>query len=175
METLVGMISMFGFNFTPLGWIPCDGRLLSIAEYEILYSLIGTTYGGDGMTNFAVPDFRGRMPIGKGQGPGLPDYYIGTMGGAETATLTVATMPKHRHTLHATTEDGDTNNPSGAYLGNSLVIDKEYKLNPADSSKVTMNAEVVGRTGMGQPFSIIQPVLAVNYCITPYGVYPSRN
>ncbi|GAB3007342.1 tail fiber protein [Niabella terrae] len=174
METLIGMIAMFGFNFIPQGWVYCDGRLLPIAQYETLFSLIGTTYGGDGITTFAVPDLRGRIAIGQGTGPGQPNYVVGQAGGAETSTLTINNLPNHNHTIFGTSEQGDTNAPAGAYPANSLQIDKEYKTAPTE--KVLMNSGVVGNGGTSpQPFSVLQPLLTINYCISLFGIYPSRN
>ncbi len=175
MDSYIGMIALFGFNFQPVGWAFCDGRLLQISQFDVLFSLLGTTYGGDGQTTFALPDLRGRLALGQGQGAGLSNYVEGQMGGTETVGLTTATMPAHNHPVLATPEQGNTSSPANAFLAVPSESDTEYKLVPSDGSKVTMNAGMVGLSGTGpQPFGIVQPVLGTNYCICLEGVYPSR-
>lgn len=174
METFIGMIAMFGFNFIPQGWAYCDGRLLPIAQYDALFSLIGTTYGGDGISTFALPDLRGRIAIGQGTGSGQPTYVIGQTGGTEAATLTLNNLPNHNHPIFGTSEQGDTNAPAGGFPANSLQIDMEYKTAP--TATVLMNSGMVGAGGASsQPFSVLQPLLTINYCISLVGIYPSQN
>ena len=174
MDTYIGMIALFGFNYAPLGWAFCDGSLLQISQNEALFSLIGTTYGGDGQSTFALPDLRGRVAIGQGQGAGLSNYAIGQTGGVESVNLTTQTMPAHNHFVNGTTEDGDTNKPAGAMPANSQTTDREFKVAPSQGSMVTMNAGMANATGSNQPFNITQPVLGANYCISLEGIYPSR-
>lgn len=168
----IGLIALLAFNFEPRGWAYCNGQLLPIAQNTALFSLIGTFYGGDGRTTFALPDLRGRVPIHFGQGPGLSSYFVGEAAGSESTTLSINNMPAHNHTLNAVSEPGDTSAPSGAFLGNTGALDKEYK---ASGTPVQMNPAAIGVNGGSQPFSIVQPYLTLNYCIAVQGIYPSRN
>jgi microcystin-dependent protein len=172
MDSFIATIIMFGGNFAPRGWAFCQGQILSIAQNTALFSLLGTTYGGNGQTTFALPDLRGRVPIHPGQGPGLPPYSLGEMGGTTTTTLLLNNMPLHSHALNAVSEAGDLSAPAGAYLGNSGTLDKEYK---ATGTVVPMNAGAIGGAGGSQPFNNMQPFLAINFIICLEGIYPSRN
>ena len=172
MDPILGSILLFAGNFEPLGWAFCNGQLLSIAQDTALFSLLGTTYGGDGQTNFALPDLRGRVPIHFGQGPGLSNYDLGQSGGAENTTLTLNNLPPHNHSLNAVSEAGSTSAPAGAYLGNTGALDKEYN---TTGTVVTMNAGAIGATGQSQPFDNLPPYLAINYVIALQGIFPSRN
>lgn len=172
MEPFLGMIAIFGFNFAPRGWALCNGQLLSIAQNTALYSLLGTTYGGDGISTFALPDLRGRVPLHAGQGPGLSNYILGELSGSQTVTLLNNNMPVHNHSLMAVSEAGDTSAPAGAFLSNSGALDREYK---TSGTPVSMNATAIGTSGGSQPFSIMQPYLVLNYCIALEGIFPSRN
>ena len=171
-EPFIGQIGVFGFNFAPRGWAKCDGQLLPIANYTALYSLLGTTYGGDGRTTFGLPDFRGRAPISQGQGPGLTNRTIGQKGGSETVTLTANTMPTHTHvaTLKATTSDG----APGAPTGKVLAPKNQYF---TGSSNTNMGATSISNanTGGSQAHANMQPYQVVNFCIALEGIYPSRN
>ena len=125
-EPFIGEIKIFGFNFAPQNYQLCSGQLLSIAQNTALFSLLGTTYGGDGQTTFALPDLRGRMPIGQGQGPGLPNYVMGQLSGTTSVTLLTANLPAHTHAaqgisinMPVSTSGGDTDSPQGAYLANN--------------------------------------------------------
>ena len=171
MEPFIGMIALFGFNFTPKGWAPCDGRLLPIAQNSSLFSLLGTQYGGDGIESFALPDLRGRVPIGYGQGPGLSTYIQGQMSGNEKVTLTQSQMPAHTHMLMASSQLGNQSNPTGHLLGNTGDFDKEYVSGSPDTS---LNPLSIGSSGGNQPVNIVQPYLTLNYCIALYGIYPSH-
>ena len=167
----LGMIALFGFTFAPNGWAFCNGQLLSIAQNTALFALLGTTYGGNGINNFALPDLRGRVPIHFGQGAGLSNYIQGQVSGNESATLLINNMPAHNHTLNAFSELGDTSAPSGALLGNTGALDREYR---ASGTSVQMSSAAIGVSGGSQPFSILQPYLALNYCIAMQGIFPSR-
>ena len=123
-EPYIAEIFMGGMNFAPRGYSTCAGQILSIAQNTALFSLLGTTFGGNGQTTFALPDLRGRVPMGQGQGPGLTDRSLGEQGGAENVTLTINEMPSHNHTLNAVSEAGDVSAPAGAYLANTGAIDK---------------------------------------------------
>lgn len=172
MEPFLGMISLFGFNFAPSGWAFCNGQLLSIAQNNALFALLGTIYGGDGRTTFGLPDLRGRVPIHFGQGPGLSSYSQGQVAGAETTTLILNNLPAHNHPLNAVSQGGDTSAPAGAFLCDTGTLDRDYR---SGGTGVIMNAGAIGNTGNSQPISIIQPYLAVNYCIALQGIFPSRS
>jgi microcystin-dependent protein len=171
-EGFIGEIRMFAGNFAPRNWAFCDGQILSIAQNTALFSLLGTTYGGNGQTTFALPDLRGRVAIHPGSGPGLTPRVQGEVGGTETNTLTVAQLPAHNHTVNASTADGDQNVPTNNLPGNTKALDKEYVSTAANT---TMNPSMIGVTGQGQPVNNVQPYGTVNYIICLYGIYPSRD
>ncbi|MCH5715922.1 phage tail protein [Niabella hibiscisoli] len=171
MNPYLGAILQFAFGFAPKGWAPCNGQLLPIAQNQALFSLLGTFYGGNGTTNFALPDLRGRVPIGWGQGLGLPSYDIGQPTGTETVNLSVANMPQHKHLINASSETGDAGSPANTFFANSNVNDNEYK---TSGTQVAMNAAMMANAGSGAPVPIMQPYLVVNYCIALQGIYPSR-
>lgn len=174
---------MFGGNFAPRGWAYCDGQLLSIAANTALFSILGTTYGGDGRTTFALPDLRGRAPIHQGTGPGLSTYRLGERGGNEQSYLNVTNLPSHNHLGSGTIKaaftppagGGNTTSPSGANL--SGVSGSNIYSNQAPN--VTMAANnvnvTVSNTGGNMPFSNMQPFLVVNFIIATVGIFPSRN
>lgn len=175
MEPFIGQIIMFGGNFAPRGWAFCDGQLLAISSHSALFSILGTTYGGDGRTTFGLPDLRGRIAMHPGNGPGLTPYTLGQAGGQEQVTLTPPQMPAHNHnvqvTLHASSADGDDPNPIGRFPGKST--EDTY----SDTSDGNMAAPVVTEqnTGGGQPHTNVQPFRCVNYIIALVGVFPSRS
>ena len=171
-ETFLGEIRMFAGNFAPKGWAFCQGQLLLIAQNQALFALLGTTYGGDGRTTFALPDLRGRAPIGFGQGPGLSYKDLGQQFGTETVTLTTAQMPAHSHTVNAVTTEGNQNLPTNSLPANTKTLDKEYS---DANANTTMKATMVNPTGGSQPFGVSQPSLGVNFIIALQGVFPSRN
>lgn len=176
-EGFIGEVIMFAGNFAPRSWALCDGQLLAISSNSALFSILGTTYGGDGRTTFALPDLRGRVPIHAGTGPGLPIYRLGQKGGNYQALLTVNNLPSHTHTatatVHAFGEQGDQQDPEGAVL----AYDRRETQYSASAPDVTMNAEsvtvTVANAGNGQAFNIMPPYLAVNYIICLQGIYPS--
>lgn len=179
MEGYIGEIRMFGGNFAPGYWNFCDGSLQSIANNTALFSIIGTTYGGDGVQTFALPDFRGRVPVGAGQGPGLPSYNLGQTAGSENVTLTNATMPMHIHptqlsmSIPAYSEAGNSGDPTGALLAG---LTNAYTTQPTDSTLAMFQSNVTLQpVGSSVPFSVMQPYLALNYIICMEGIYPSRN
>lgn len=195
---LLGTIMPWAPNFAPRGWQFCAGQLLSIAQHTAVFSLVGTMYGGNGQTTFALPDLRGRVPVGVGQGPGLSAYVQGEMGGTENVTLTSLQMPMHNHLatftgtgggMQATINGGDTGLPSaGAYLANipnvGLNPVKAYDTGPAPTPEqlVTLGgftpgggSVVVNQAGGSQPFGILQPYLAINFIFAMEGIFPSRN
>lgn len=170
-EPFIGEIRMFGFGFAPPGWAQCNGQLLPISQNTALFSLLGTTYGGDGKTTFALPDMRSRVPVCQGQGPGLSPYAEGQAGGAETVTLTAAQMPGHTHQVKASSTAASSDQPQGRALARSAS--HAYTVKP-DASTV-MNAGMLGEAGGSQPHGNIQPYLAVNFCIATAGIFPSRS
>lgn len=172
MDPLLASIVLFAGNFAPRGWAFCQGQILSIAQNTALFSLLGTTYGGNGQTTFALPDLRGRVPIQQGQGPGLSDYTLGEAGGTENVTLLVSNMPAHNHLLNVSTAAGTVSSPQNALLGNTGALDKEYVTSAANAQ---MSPAAISPAGSSIPFSIVQPYLAINYIIALQGIFPSRN
>jgi microcystin-dependent protein len=173
-EPFLGQIQTFGFGFAPRGWAQCNGQILPIAQNTALFSLLGTTYGGNGQTTFALPDLRSRWPNHQGQGPGLSSYDLGQVGGVENETLTIQNMPAHNHpaTVGANSEGSTSADPTNNFLGNTAV-GNIY----AGAGGANMNANMVtiGISGGSQPFPVIQPYLTINFCIALEGIFPSRN
>jgi microcystin-dependent protein len=170
-EWYIGEIAAVGFNFAPQGWMFCEGQLLPIAQYDALFALIGTTYGGDGQSTFALPDYRGRTLIGVGQGPFLSSRVLGELGGSRSATLTVANLPEHTHSIEANTGVGTTSDPTNAVLANTGALDKEF----ADVSNSTLGNTGVTGSANPVPVDIAQPYLGINYIIAVEGIFPPRN
>lgn len=168
MDEFIAIVKIFAGNFAPRGWMFCQGQILSIAQNTALFSLLGTTYGGNGQTTFALPDLRGRAPIGQGQGPGLSNYVLGQTGGLESATLTQANLPAHSHTVNAVDDDFTKATPTGALLANANIY-------TTAAASATMNPAMIAPAGQSQPFEIMPPYLAINYIICTEGIYPSRN
>ncbi len=173
-DPFIGQLALVGFNFCPRGWADASGQLLPISQNSALFALLGTMYGGDGRTTFALPDLRGRSPIGFGNGPGLPSFSQGQRGGTETTTLSVANMPPHSHDVNATNVIGDKGGPGGKFLASGVGTAglKRYHLGPPNK---IMNSAMIGNTGGGQSFSNRDPYLAMRWCIALVGVFPSRN
>jgi len=196
-EPFLAQISMFAGNFAPRGWAFCNGQLLPISQNTALFSLLGTTYGGDGRTTFALPDLRGRVPVNSGNstGPGLTFRPLGQRGGTETNNLTVAQMPSHNHLVGGSAsgtikvgQATSTSSPDGAYpstltadFGGEAVTSQGYSTTP---SQQTMAADAVvlnpasiqiGNTGASQAVYNMQPYLAINFIIATQGLFPSRN
>lgn len=172
MDPFISEIFMAGMNFAPRGYVSCSGQLMSIAQNTALFSLLGTTFGGNGQTTFAIPDLRGRVPMGMGNGPGLTPRTLGEVGGTEAVTLISTQIPAHTHALNAVSDAGDASAPSGNYLANTGALDKEYK---STGTVVQMNAGSVGTAGSGQPHDNMPPHLVLNFYIATEGVFPSRN
>ncbi len=163
-QPYVGEIRIFAGNFAPAGWMFCAGQLLPISENETLFQLVGTTYGGDGQSTFALPDLRGRVPVHQGNG-----FILAETGGAEDVTLTVAQMPAHTHPLRATTAAGTAASPLGSVLaasGSSNV----YRAGPG---AVALSDQAVGQIGGSQPHTNVQPYLCVDFIISLFGIFPS--
>lgn len=174
MDSYVGSVCAFGFNFVPIGWLACNGQSLPISEYAVLFNLIGTTYGGDGVVNFKLPDLQGRVPVHMGQGGGLPDYQIGQSAGSETVTLTSANMAAHIHQaavqIPVNGSASNKNTPGGNYFGPTSGL---YATAAGSSQTMANIATQTQNTGGSQPFYIIQSFTAINYCICYEGIYPS--
>lgn len=178
MEPYLAQIIMFGGNFAPRGWAFCNGQLLAISQYSAVFSLIGTYYGGDGRTTFGLPDLRGRAPISSGTGPGLTPHQIGSRGGTETNTLTIANLPTHNHAvaLQAETAAGTTANPSNALLAISTNQDRIYSPpDPADQIPMHPDSIAQQNVGGGQQVNNMMPYQVVNYIICLQGIFPSRS
>jgi len=178
-DPFIGEIRMFAGTFAPNGWALCDGQLLSIAQNTALFSLLGTTYGGDGRTTFGLPDLRGRVAIHPGQGPGLSNYILGEKSGAEQVTLTTNQIPAHTHaasgTIQAKNGQPDESNPGGQVPATLTNGTEGY----AETPNTTMLANgvnvTVGNTGGSQPHTNIQPFQCVNFIIALFGIFPSRS
>ena len=164
-QPYVGEIRMFAGNFAPAGWMFCEGQLLPISEYETLFNLIGTTYGGDGQSTFALPDLRGRVPIHFGNG-----FTLAETGGVETVTLTVSQIPAHSHPFLANNQTATGGNP----IGNANVQNVNIQIYTAGSSSDNFNAGAVSSTGGSQPHDNFQPYLCVDFIISLFGIFPSQ-
>ncbi|MCB9233163.1 MAG: phage tail protein [Bacteroidia bacterium] len=176
MEPFIGQIQMFGFNFPPRGWAFCDGQLLPISQYSALFSLLGTMYGGDGRTTFALPDLRGRVAIHPGHGPGLSDYRVGQKGGVETVTLNITQIPSHNHiatgTPRVNSQSGQQDSPEGAV---PAVATQDTYTDAANANGLANSVTVtVGNEGGSQPHTNIQPYLGIYHSIALQGIFPSR-
>ncbi|GAA4363072.1 tail fiber protein [Hymenobacter saemangeumensis] len=180
MDEFIGIIKIFAGNFAPRGWAICDGSLLPISQNTALFSLLGTMYGGNGTTTFALPDLRGRVPVGVGQGPGLSPYTQGQLSGSENVTLTTGQMPAHNHLLNGSSTPGTTDALAGNFLAlpNGTTNNTEEAVTVhayGPSANVTANPAAIGAAGGNQPVPVLQPLLAINYIICLEGIYPSRN
>lgn len=166
-EPFIGQVTLFAGNFAPRGWAFCSGQLLSIAQNTALFSILGTTYGGNGQTTFALPDLRGRVPLGPGQGPGLSNVVLGQQGGVENVTLTQAQAPAHGHPVAASNAAATAARPGGNLpAGNGAY---------GAAADTTMNPAMVGAAGGSQPHENRQPYLGMNFIIALEGIFPARN
>lgn len=190
MEGTIGEIRMFAGTFAPRNWAFCAGQLLSISSNTALFSILGTTYGGNGQTTFALPDLRSRVPVGTGQGPGLTNIVLGQVSGTENVTLLTTQMPAHTHTATATVagsvaigcveDSGNTDNPGGNRFAIAPAGTQIYTNAPADGamapSAINATANVtIGISGNSQPVPIRNPYMGMNYIICLFGIFPSRN
>jgi microcystin-dependent protein len=164
-QPYVGEIRMFAGNFAPAGWMFCEGQLLPISEYETLFNLIGTTYGGDGQSTFALPDLRGRIPLHFGNG-----FTLAETGGVETVTLTVSQIPAHSHALLATTSIATQQNVTPNVLAQASLFNPYININPA----APMAPQAVSSVGGSQPHNNFQPYLCVDFIISLFGIFPSQ-
>jgi len=164
-QPYVGEIRMFAGNFAPAGWMFCEGQLLPISEYETLFNLIGTTYGGDGQSTFALPDLRGRIPLHFGNG-----FVLAETGGAEEITLTVSQIPAHTHPLIATNAIATQQSPSPNVFAEASQFNPYINVNPTSA----MAPQAAGSTGGSQPHTNFQPYLCVDFIISLFGIFPSQ-
>ncbi|WP_040280437.1 phage tail protein [Psychroserpens damuponensis] len=181
-DAYIGTVMMFGGNFAPRNWAFCNGQLLPISTNSALFSILGTTYGGDGRTTFALPDLRGRVPKHPGNGPGLQPVTLGERAGREHVTLTTGQLPSHSHdgstlaaTLSCNEDDGDNNEPSGNNFG---IAESGKPYNSSNNDATFGSGSVSGNTGLqggNQPFDIQNPFLGTNYIICMMGLYPPRS
>ena len=169
-EAYVGEIRYFPYTFAPLGWLTCDGNLVSISEYETLYVLIGTTYGGDGERTFGLPDLRGRVPIGFD--PQSSAYQLGAVAGSETVTLIANQLPAHSHVVQASTATATAINPTGRVFAANAA--NAIYTAPSPSTTVAMNGTAIGVAGSSLPHENRAPTLAIRPCIAFQGIYPSQ-
>lgn len=178
MQPFIGQIQMFGFNFPPRGWAFCDGQLLAISSNSALFSLLGTTFGGDGRTTFGLPELRGRVAIHPGSGPGLSTYSWGERGGIERVTLTQAEMPQHTHAheIRLAAGIGDTSTGANNSLAASTSTNSIYSdIAPSANAKMNPAGLVIGNTGSSQSHTNLQPFNGIYHCIALVGIYPSRS
>lgn len=173
----IAEIKLFGFTYAPRNYAQCNGQLLSISQNTALFSLVGTTYGGNGTTNFALPDLRGRVPISRGQGPGTSNYTQGQQTGVETVTLLTTQLPAHTHQFFGSTAPATRRPVVGGTFADDQVADVDYLApnNAPSSNYVTLNAASLAPQGGNQPHSNLQPYLVSLYCIALFGIFPSRN
>ena len=169
-EPFLGQLMLFSGTYCPKGWADANGQLLSISQNQALFALLGTTYGGDGSTTFALPDLRGSAPIHTGQGPGLSNYQLGQSGGAESFTIGIRNMPRHSHQVNARNGGANRSRPGGRLLAGSKDGPKVFT---DGQPNVIMDAQMIGSTGRGRPITHRGPYLTMRWCIALQGVFPS--
>jgi len=170
-DNFVGEIRIVGFNFAPNGWAECDGQLLPISQNTALFSLLGTMYGGDGRSNFALPDFQGRAAMGSGQGNGLTSRVVGETGGTETVALTISQLPAHRHQFRATSSAATSTDPTGLLM----AVPNQNTMYGTVGTATTLNNLSVVPNGFGYAHINMQPYQTMNFIIALQGIFPARN
>lgn len=170
-DPFVSEIRIFSFNFAPKGWAFCNGQILPISQNTALFSLLGTTYGGNGASNFALPDMQGRTPMHPGQGPGLSLHDLGEMGGSETVTLLESEIPSHSHTLSVASLNSQSTTP----VNNSLGRGNPVRVYTSGSPATVMGANSIATAGGGLPHNNMMPYLTMSFCIALQGVFPARS
>ncbi len=175
----IGEIRVFGFNFNPRGWAFCRGQLLAISSNTALFSILGTTYGGNGTTNFALPNFQSRVPVEQGQGPGLSQYVLGQQNGVENVTLLLTEMAAHNHTFNVTSATGTQQSSNNAQLARGFKggfgSGSQAKVYSTAAPTQAMDPRGLGPVGGNQPHNNLMPYLALNFCIATQGIFPPRN
>jgi microcystin-dependent protein len=171
MDPFLAEIRIFPFNFAPKGWAFCDGQILPLSQNTALFSLLGTTYGGDGRSNFALPNLQGNAPMHPGQGPGLSLHDLGETGGSDTVTLLESEIPSHAHNWNASNQDGTVQGPALQLTAGGVGGITPYA---APSAMTAMSAQMIAPAGGDQPHNNMQPYLTLNFCIALQGVYPPR-
>lgn len=174
MEGMIGTIVWFAGNFAPKTWSFCQGQTINIASNTALFSVLGTTFGGNGTTNFQLPDFQGRAAIGAGSGPGLTQRALGQKVGENQTTITANNLPAHTHALIGVAAGGTQKTPGGNFMSNTGNSDREY-FNGNGATLVNMATTGIASSGGSQPFNNAQPYLGMNFIICAYGIFPSRN
>lgn len=179
-EPFLGQITLYPYDFPPFGWMDCAGQLLPISQYAALFSLLGTYYGGNGTSNFALPNLQGMVTVGQGQLPAGSDYVMGETAGSNTVTILPTSMPSHTHTLGGTSVHGDVASPSGAVFANAVkgtLVEGQDKalLYSAPPATTTLTPASIALAGGGQPHNNIQPSLGLRYCIAMTGIFPARS
>lgn len=187
-DPFIGQIVLFGFNFAPRGWATCSGQIMPLSQNVALFSILGTTYGGNGSTTFGLPDLQGCAAIGAGQGPALSEYNIGQTGGTATVDLVTAQMPQHSHAFAVSTDQASAASPAGNLLARAVrPLDggdpqapgprqaqaNFYSPNP-QNTRTALAANAIGPTGGGEAHNNMQPYLALNFCIALLGQFPTR-
>jgi microcystin-dependent protein len=179
MDTFIGTICVFGFNFAPRNWAFCNGQLVAIQSNTALFSLLGTTYGGNGTTTFALPNLQGRAAVCQGQLLGGSNYIMGEMGGNDNVTVLISNMPAHAHNVgivvNANARAQSTNSPSGAFPAPSEKNQNNYSTTSTTGVLMKGISTTLGASGGSTPIPISDPSLVMNYCICQYGIFPSRN
>lgn len=181
MEGTIGVVTSVAYDFIPKNWANCSGQLLAIAQNQALFSILGTTYGGNGVNTFALPDLRGRAPISQGNGSstGLSSYILGEVGGTETATMGISSMPAHTHngpvslSLPASTDPGDNTSTENNYIATGTA--NSFSTNANTTFGAPTYHGTIGTAGGSMPFNILRPYLTLNFVICMYGIFPSRN
>ena len=173
-DPFVGEIRIFPFTFAPTGWAFCNGQLLPLSQNTALFSLLGTTYGGDGKTNFALPNLQGRAPMHPGQGPGLSLHDLGETGGSDTVTLITSEIPAHSHQVMGNAGTGSAESPANALWANPRGRRSGNAYTDTTNSPKSMSGQAVGPTGWNTPHNNMQPCLTMNFCIALQGVFPPR-
>jgi microcystin-dependent protein len=176
-QPFIGEVRMCGFPFAPVNWAMCNGQTMAISQYEALYNLIGTTYGGDGLTFFNLPNLQSRICVSQGQGTGLQNYSMGQAGGTENVTLTTTTMPQHNHTLSASQNTVTTNLPSGNLTGAGISspTKADFYTTGTPTRTGNLNGATISLSGGSQPHENRMPFQCVTFIIALFGIYPSQS
>ncbi|MFH1796461.1 MAG: tail fiber protein [Pseudomonadota bacterium] len=171
-QPYVGEVMIVPYTYCPVNFLEANGALLPIGDYDVLFNLYGTTFGGDGQTTFALPDLRGRLPIHAGTGPGLSNYILGQSGGAESVFLTTTNLPFHSHSVQATNSTSDKTGPGGKFLALASSGVSVYHEGPANK---VMDPAMLGMVGSNLPVSVQDPYLTMRICVSVFGLFPSQN